>query len=164
MSRAPRDRRDELLQRLAEAARDLSDAIVLFHSALAERLGLGTSDWKTLGLLERFGPMTAGELAALSGLAPPSVTGLLDRLERGGWVHRRRDPEDGRRVLVELDRTTLESRLGDAFAGLMRRLNELYSRYSDDQLEFLADALKEMARRQTEATTELQERPVKPAR
>src|SRR5690606_13493887 len=71
-------RRGALRQRLAAAGRELSDAIVLFHTVLAERLGLGASDWKTLGLLESHGAMTAGELAAHTGLAPASVTGILD--------------------------------------------------------------------------------------
>lgn len=152
----PESRRAALLHRLAAAGRELSDAVVLFHTVLAERLGLGASDWKTLGLLERRGAMTAGELAAHTGLAPASVTGILDRLERGGWVHRHRDPEDGRRVVVTLDEAVVAERVGACFAGLQRRLAELYERYSDDQLEFLAGFMEEIAARQREATGELQ--------
>jgi len=149
-------RRGALMQRLAAAGRELSDAIVLFHTVLAERLGLGASDWKTLGLLESHGAMTAGELAAHTGLAPASVTGILDRLERGGWGHRRRDPEDGRRVVVTLDETVVAERVGACFSGLQRRLAALYERYSDDQLEFLAGFMEEIAARQRDATRELQ--------
>lgn len=147
--------REALLGRLAMAGRDLSDAAVMFHAVVAEQLGLGASDWKTLGLLERHGPLTAGELSAQSGLAPASVTGMLDRLEAGGWVRRRRDPADGRRVVVALDQAVLMSRMGDFFGGLMRRLADLYTRYDDEELELLLGFMTEIARRQKEATAEL---------
>lgn len=148
-------RRETLLRRLGAAGRELSDAVVLFHTVLAERLGLGASDWKTLGLLERHGAMTAGELSARTGLAPASVTGILDRLERGGWVHRGRDPEDGRRVVVTLDTAVVAERVGHCFGGLQRRLAELFGRYDDEELELLAGFMEEVAQRQREATHEL---------
>jgi DNA-binding MarR family transcriptional regulator len=150
-------RREAILERLGAAGRELSDAIVLYHSILAEKLGLGASDWKALGLLERHGPMTAGELSARSGLAPASVTGILDRLERAGWVHRGRDPEDGRRVVVTLDEAAVGERVGACFAGLQRRLAELYAGYRDDELEMLAGFVEELARRQQEAALELRD-------
>jgi DNA-binding transcriptional ArsR family regulator len=140
---------------LSDAGRELSDAAVLYHSALAGRLGLGATDWKMLGLLEKEGPRTAGELAEASGLAPASVTGLLDRLEAGGWVKRRRDPEDGRRTIVELDWQPPADR-GGLFEGLMRRLAELYERYSDAELELLLGFMREVAARQRAATAELE--------
>ncbi|MGH7528315.1 MAG: MarR family winged helix-turn-helix transcriptional regulator [Gemmatimonadales bacterium] len=150
-----RTRREALLEQLAMAGRDLSDAAVMFHTAVAERLGLGASDWKTVGLLQRQGPLTAGELSAQSGLAPASVTGILDRLEAGGWVRRRRDPADGRRVVVELDQAAMAGRMVDFFGGLMRRLADLYARYDDEELELLLEFMSEVARRQKEATVEL---------
>lgn len=150
-------RRQALLEQLAEAGRDLSDAAVMFHTALAEKLGLGASDWKMLGLLERHGPLTAGDLSARSGLAPASVTGIIDRLERGGWVHRGRDVKDGRRVTVTLDQRALKRNFGEFFGGLMRRLGELYERYSDDELELLLEFMAEVAQRQKEATVELRD-------
>lgn len=152
-------RRQALLRHLAEAGRDLSDAAVMFHTALAEKLGLGASDWKTLSLLDRHGPMSAGELSARSGLAPPSVTGIIDRLERAGWVHRSRDPEDGRRVVVTLDPGVTADRIGELFGGLLRRLEELYERYSDDELELVLEFIREVAQRQKDATAELMNTP-----
>ncbi|HEU4327534.1 MAG TPA: MarR family transcriptional regulator [Roseiflexaceae bacterium] len=135
----------------------MSDAAVLFHTALAEQLGLGPSDWKTMGLLQRHGPLTAGELSARSGLAPASVTGIIDRLERGGWVRRTRDANDGRRVVVTLDEEISTRNAQTVFQGLERRLTELYARYSDEQLELLLGFLREIAERQQEATAELTE-------
>jgi len=157
MSRAAdgKDRR-ELVARLGEAGRELSDAVVMFHTAASAKLGLGPSDWKTLGLLERHGPLTAGEISERAGLAPASVTGILDRLEDRGWIRRRRDEADRRRVVVELDQG-LSTDMSSLFGGLMRRLNELYARYPDRDLELLAVLMSEIAECQREATRELEE-------
>jgi DNA-binding MarR family transcriptional regulator len=46
------------------------------------------------------GPRRITELAELEGLAQPTVTLLVGRLEERGWVTRKRDPEDRRAVLV----------------------------------------------------------------
>lgn len=79
---------------------ELSTAVVLFHEAIAQRLGLSAVEHKALGLITRAGPLTAGELAVQTGLSPGAVTGLVDRLERAGFVRRQKDPADRRRVLI----------------------------------------------------------------
>jgi DNA-binding MarR family transcriptional regulator len=48
------------------------------------------------------GPRRITELADLEGHAQPTMTLLVKRLEERGWVARRRDPDDGRVVLVSL--------------------------------------------------------------
>jgi DNA-binding MarR family transcriptional regulator len=146
-----------LLNDLAQAGRALSDAAVLFHTVIAAQLGLGPSDWKLMGLLEQDGPLTAGDLAARSGLAPATVTGIVDRLARAGWVQRVRDPRDGRRVVVTLEQEAAARLAGALFQGLERRLADLYARYSDEQLALILECLREIAARQHEATTELTE-------
>src|SRR2546429_5265746 len=57
----PPTTRAELLAALNEAARRQSTATVLFHAAVAERLGLSATDHKYADLIARQGPMTAGE-------------------------------------------------------------------------------------------------------
>lgn len=97
-------RRAVLLEDLRAAGRRHSDATVIFHGAIAERLGIHSTDEKTMSLLEREGPMLAGAIAEKTGLATASVTALLDRLEARGFIRRTRDPADRRRVIVEADR------------------------------------------------------------
>jgi DNA-binding MarR family transcriptional regulator len=48
------------------------------------------------------GPETIGGLAEREGVAQPTLTRMVDRLETEGLVHRRRSPDDARVVLVEL--------------------------------------------------------------
>jgi hypothetical protein len=60
----------ELMDALTLAARESSAATVLFHTAIAEQAGLAPSDTKTMDILDRSGPVTAGELATRTGLPP----------------------------------------------------------------------------------------------
>jgi DNA-binding MarR family transcriptional regulator len=74
----------------------------LHNHAVAEAAGLHQTDQECLDLLDWAEPLTAGELARHLGLTSGAVTGLIDRLEAGGWVRRERDPSDRRRVYVHL--------------------------------------------------------------
>ena len=86
--------RTELVAALSRAGRIQSDATVMFHSAVAERMGLSVTEQKTIGILDRLGPLSAGEIAAHTGLATASVTSLIDRLEAKGFAQRVRDQKD----------------------------------------------------------------------
>jgi DNA-binding MarR family transcriptional regulator len=154
-ARPPAGRRTELLERLETAGRASSAATVMFHTAVAARQGLTASEEKALDLLERSGPLTAGELARQSGLAPASVTGLINRLERKGFARRIQNPSDRRSILVEVDVERLYARVAPLFADWVRSLQELYAGYSDEQLEVILHFLTEAAHRQQEATARL---------
>jgi DNA-binding MarR family transcriptional regulator len=154
-TRSPTGRRAELLEELAMAGRASSVATVMFHTAVAARQGLSASEEKALDLLERSGPLTAGELARQSGLAPASVTGLINRLEQKGFARRIQNPSDRRSILVEVDVERMYARVAPLFADWIRLLEELYAGYSDEQLEVILHFLTEAARRQQEATARL---------
>ena len=121
----PLDRRAELLEQLALAGRASSAATVMFHTAVAARQGLSASEEKALDLLERSGPLTAGELARRAGLAPASVTALVDRLERKGFARRIPNPGDGRSVLVEVDSERVYATVAPLFADWVGSLSEV---------------------------------------
>jgi DNA-binding MarR family transcriptional regulator len=146
------DRRAELLARLMEAGRAQSAATIMFHTAVADRQGIGASEEKALDLLERFGPLTAGELASHAGLAPPSVTGLINRLEAKGFARRVPNPNDRRSVMIEIDRDRVMASIAPLFVDWVHSLEELYDGYSDEQLETILHFLTEVARRQQAAT------------
>jgi DNA-binding MarR family transcriptional regulator len=76
----------------------------LVHSLLAaEALGLAPTDLMCMCLLQLHGPATPGWLAEMTGLSTGAVTGVVDRLERGGYTTRAQDPQDRRRVIVAPD-------------------------------------------------------------
>ena len=136
--------RAKLIGELQDASRVHSTAAVLLHAAIAARFGLGATDIKALELLSRMGPLTPGRLAAETGLSASSVTSLVDRLESRGFSHRTRDPEDRRRVIVELDPGRTR-RIFSQFGALKASAEELWAPYSTNQLEVILDFLRRSA-------------------
>src|SRR5262245_4534642 len=80
----------------------MSTATIMFHQAVADRLGLHPTDHKCADILFLKGPLSAGELAELTGLTTGAITGVIDRLEGAGFVRREDDPRDRRRVIVRV--------------------------------------------------------------
>lgn len=148
--------REELLAGLGEAGRVHSNAAVMYHAAISTRMGLSPVEEKTLDLLQRSGALSAGELGELTGLAPASVSGLIDRLERKRFARRVKDPQDRRRVNVEIDPAT-HARFEPLFAPFAVRLADLYAEYSDAELAVIHDFLLRSAQIQREATRALAE-------
>jgi len=146
--------RKRILDELARVGREHSDATVLFHATVATRLGLHPTDYKVLGVLERLGALSAGEIALHSGLATASVTNLIDRLEDKGFVRRVRDENDRRRVLVEPVRERLAGGR-TLFSSTISSLARLFEQYSDRELELIADFLARNAERLREETRKL---------
>ena len=91
---------DELTEAIRSTVLRLVAEVCLREHGASQRLGLGGTDVRFLTLLDLHGPLTPGRLAALTGLTTGSVTGVIDRLERGGFVSRERDGVDRRKVRV----------------------------------------------------------------
>jgi DNA-binding MarR family transcriptional regulator len=101
MSAAGRKRKRELADEIVgRLARRHSIAIMLFHQAVAERLGLGPTDHKCLDLLRERGAMTGSDLAAITDLTSGAITGVVVRLERAGYLRREPDPHDRRQQIL----------------------------------------------------------------
>ena len=93
--------RADLLAAMDQLLRDQASRVLVVHQAIADRFDLGPSDLKAVDLASRGGPaLTAGRIADATGLSNSAVTALLDRLERQGFIERRRDGADRRRVTV----------------------------------------------------------------
>lgn len=125
-----------------QLARRNSTATVLFHHAIAERLGLGPSDHKCLDLVGERGPMTAAELAALTGLTTGAITGVVARLLKAGFLTREPDPADGRKQMLTVT-PEAQQRLGEVFGGLSTGTrDELTAGFDEDQLATIAEFLR----------------------
>jgi DNA-binding MarR family transcriptional regulator len=99
------------------------------------------SDTQFMHLLNLHGPLTPGRLADLSGLSTGTVTGVVDRLEKLGYVRRERDPSDRRKVIVTVDEERLGQDFGPLYAPQAEHLAKVLERYDADQLELIEDFL-----------------------
>jgi DNA-binding Lrp family transcriptional regulator len=112
----------------------------------AEAVGLNPSDLGCLCLLLLHGPSPAGRLAELTGLTTGAVTGVIDRLERAGFVRRVLDPSDRRKVIVVPDEPKVEQELLPRFAQLKRATSPgFYARYEEGELGAIDDFLSRLA-------------------
>jgi DNA-binding MarR family transcriptional regulator len=134
--------------------RGLQRAVDRYDELVASRLGINRSDLRCLDLLHENGTMTAGQLAAGSGLTSGATTRMLDRLEQAGYLRRRSDSGDRRRVLVEL--TPRARRLAGELYGSLETAAEGLSRYGPDQLALLREFLEGGRRRYEEQAAQLE--------
>jgi DNA-binding MarR family transcriptional regulator len=132
----------EVLERFTWYMREHSALTIMFHTKVAEQMGLSTTDEKCLDLAIRAeGPLTAGRIAELSGLSTGAVTGVIDRLERAGYVRRVRDPHDRRKVLVEVTPAKFV-KFGHLFEKAQASLVEVLDHFDADELQVIERYLK----------------------
>src|SRR5690606_33895059 len=132
------DSKQDLVQAISTASQIFSTSTVLFHTALADRLGLNTTDHKCIDILMRRGPMTAGQLAEVTGLTTGSITTALDRLEKANFIKRVADPNDRRKVILEVIPDRL-SEMVPLFEGLVGAYTRMLDEYSENELRLILD-------------------------
>jgi len=135
-SKSKRALAEEIVGRLA---RRHSTAVVLFHHAVAERLGLGPTDHKCLDLLRDRGPMAGSDLAAITGLTSGAITGVVARLERAGYLRREPDLHDGRKQIIHL--ALKRAHIQDVIGPLRGDVAALLENFDAHQLTAVAEFL-----------------------
>jgi DNA-binding MarR family transcriptional regulator len=134
--------RAETLKQIIDDSQRHYAAYVLFNQALADHLGIHSTDLQCVALLDvESGPVSTGEIARLTGLTPGSATRLVDRLEKAGLVVRQADPADRRRALVALA-PTARARIGKAWDTPGKAFSEVLDTYTDTELAVIADYLR----------------------
>jgi DNA-binding MarR family transcriptional regulator len=152
------------MQAIEHQARLGSTYTLLFHTAVAEHLGLNPSDHKVADILALEGePIAPTRLAELTGLTTGAITGVLDRLESAGFVAREPDPADRRRIIVRV----LPQRVPEV-AGLFKpisaRLAELCGRYTNEELSVILSFMRGSTEIVKASSDELRQRANSPAR
>jgi len=134
-------RRRRLVTGIKDSLRELNSQLSVLNHHVGARLELRDVDLGCLELLGRHGPLSPGALARHAGLHPATMTGIVDRLERAGWVARDRDPADRRAVLIRplRDRGAELFRL---YAGMNTAMDQVCAGYSDEELTLLAGFLR----------------------
>lgn len=134
-------------QELALLLRRLTVELDAVGQRFADLHGLNRTDVRALVAVmdaaRRGEALTAGALGDAVELRSASVTALIDRLERVGHVRRVRDPEDRRRVSLEISDSAMAAG-AEFFGGLQRDLLTAMAGYTDEELEVVARFLTEM--------------------
>ena len=143
-------------RQLLKAMRTLSTQQIMLHQAVADRLNLNITDYKCMDFIARFGPMTAGKLAELSGLTTGAITGAIDRLEKAGYARRVDNPRDRRSVIVELiwDETR-RKQYEDTFLPLEREMKKMTASYTNKELALFTELICKEAKLLREETVRL---------
>ena len=132
--------RAQLLKVLDETLRKVGAQSVLISDLVATRVGLNSTDLECLDLLYLAGVTTAGTLSRHTGLTTGATTAVIDRLERAGFVRRRRDTSDRRCVFVEVVPQSAD-RIQPLYALLASRLAQLNKQYDESELAIVVDYL-----------------------
>lgn len=147
--------RRRLVAGVKESLRLVRNQLSVFSRQVGTRLELKDADLDCLDLIERAGPLSPTALARLTGLHPATLTGILDRLERGGWTVRERAEGDRRAVQIRA-LCERQGELHTLLGGMNRSIETICADYTDAELAVVADFL----RRTTEAgRTAVQELP-----
>ena len=147
-------RRRRLTTAIKESLRELSIQLSLLNHHVGAHVDLRDVDLDCLDLIARHGPLSPSALARRAGLHPATMTGILDRLERGGWVARDRDPSDRRGVIVRALRDR-GAELFRLYAGMNSSMDQLCAGYEETELEVIADFLRRTASAGRDATDDL---------
>src|SRR3954449_6054246 len=147
MSSVPPQRAEEIRSRqrstaaIRDSLRELRIQLALLNYRVGSQVDLKDAELDMLDMLDTYGPLSPSALARRAGMHPATMTGVLDRLERGGWIARERDPADRRAVLVHVVR----DRYGELlrlYTTLSRSMNKLLAGYSDSELDVIADFMR----------------------
>lgn len=125
---------------LTMSMRGLGNRTVLYQQSVAASLGLYNNDFLSVDILNEKGPVTAGELSRLTGLTTGSVTSLIDRLEKIGFVRRESDPHDRRKVII-VPLYEDKEEVSKTYLMLHAAMVKLASGYSDEELELITHFL-----------------------
>jgi DNA-binding MarR family transcriptional regulator len=139
--------RGRLNRAIKESLRDLGAQLSLLNHSVGARLDLKATDLECLDLITQHGPLSPSALARRAGLHPATLTGILDRLERGGWIERGRDPSDRRGVVVQAARGRGAEvlRLYLVESGMNTAMDQICAAYEDEDLQLLAGFLRSTA-------------------
>ncbi|MEO9227504.1 MAG: MarR family transcriptional regulator [Devosia sp.] len=126
------------------------DATQRYDEAVGEVFGLGPAERLCLSLLWN-GPQTASAIARHVRLTPAAVTALIDRLEARGFVRRKPDASDRRKVLVEMAEAT-EALVHDAYLPMSEAGAASLAKYTEAELSLFARILADSLHIQDEMT------------
>jgi DNA-binding MarR family transcriptional regulator len=136
------------------ALRDARNQLSLLNRQVGGRLELKDVDLDCLDLINLAGPISPTALARRAGLHPATVTGILDRLERSGWVVRERAENDRRAVVVRAQ-PTRNTEVYALLAPMNDAVDQICADYTEADLTMIAAFLHRVTEAGRQATDAL---------
>jgi DNA-binding MarR family transcriptional regulator len=155
LNSSERAKRRHLVLEVKASLREVRNQLSLLNRQVGSRIELRDIDLDTVDLLSQAGPLSPSVLARRLGQHPATVTGIVDRLERDGWVTRERAADDRRAVLVRAV-PERNSEVLEQYAGMNDSMDGLLADYSEEQLQTIAAFLRASAEAGAAATEALQ--------
>lgn len=134
-----------LLENLTHRLQRYGMRSVLFQQNMAQKIGVSHTDLKSAEILNETGPITAGELSKITGLSTGSVTALINRLEKSGYVKRERDQLDGRKVMI-MPIPERQEQIKSHYQSLSMATKELCSAYNEQELILINQFVEEITK------------------
>jgi DNA-binding MarR family transcriptional regulator len=124
---------------------------------VCRRYGLSHAALNALAVIEGEGqPMLTGEVAGRMHITSGTVTSLLDNLERKQYIVRTGDPDDRRRVLVDIT-PAAQALLDGVLPAIQQVTRRLVDRIGPERQQVLLDTLDEIRRAAAELPDDLPE-------
>jgi DNA-binding MarR family transcriptional regulator len=124
-----------------QSLRELRIELAVLNHRIGSRIEIRDIDFDCLEIITRHGPISPTALARRVGVHLATMTGILARLEGGGWIVRDRVENDRRAVVVRAVRDKQRDivRLCD---DMNSSLDEILEGYSDDQIDLVVEFLR----------------------
>jgi DNA-binding MarR family transcriptional regulator len=153
--------RAEVTAELEREFRRFSLQSGFWMQAIADHLGINRTDLEVLALVWERSPLAAGQLSEATNLTTGAITGVIDRLEKGGFVQRESDPADRRRVLVRTIPEMVERVSRVFFEPALRETARLYDQFTDEELATITRYARAAAPLVAEQTARLRATPAR---
>ncbi len=126
-----------LFGELDKQIRVMSANSVLLSHSVAEKVGIHPTDLECVDFLYLYGDLPAGKLATLTGLTTGAITAVIDRLEKKGFVKRKHDKNDRRKIIVMLNKQKTDTMITSHYLTLGSEMNKLYKHCTSAQIKTL---------------------------
>lgn len=129
---------------------------IQMHETVARKAGFSGTDHKYLGFFLQKGKLTAGELAALTGLTTGAVTGLIDRFEKKKLVKRQFDDNDRRKVFIVPDSEKIMALLQPYYKEFQMESDKLIASFTSEEIKILESYFRKAIALMTETKTSIE--------
>lgn len=122
---------------------DFSTHVYLFQQQVAEKMKLHPTDFHSIRLLDKYGELTAGQLATQLSLTSGATTAAIDRLVELGYAERAASGIDRRSTIIRLRSDSIK-KMRSEYSLIDARLQDKLEQFSDAELDVVGRFLQKL--------------------